>query len=646
MVAKFNASGQEVAGKRVFVSMKAMNSGDAESAIARGRLQPDVWSPAGSFWGRLLNLRADKPYVAQDNPSIVRTPLVIAMWEPMAQALGYPRKAVAFEDIVRLATDPRGWAAAGKPAFGRFKYVHTNPDSSTSGAEAVTGSYYALAGKKEGLTDADVAKAAPRVKDLERSIVHYGDSTLFIEDQLCKGGLAYASAVAMEETTVIDFNRRSAARTPSSSRCTRTEGSFFSDSPYIVLNADWVTPAERQAAAAFQKFLAGEVDADLAGALRLPPRRSAGQAGGPRDRGQRRRPDQAAARADAARAAGAQQGPHHLAARPQAGPRDARPRQLGLDAGRGQARARQGRAARLLPAGRSAGRDRADEVLREGDPAGDARALRAQQRGARRRRSRTSSPRTTPRSTTPRCRRSTRSRRGPTPSTSTRWWCSPTARTPRPRSPAGRSSTRLGQEGKAESNAVRVFTIAYGSDAKASELDRLRGGLRRQGLQGLHRRHRAGLPLDLLLLLDARSELVTRGALERRLAVNAATKPLNILVPGGVIVVGDAAEPDRGGAADRDRRLHRAVACRPSSTPRRRRRSARRTPTAPRRLSASRARRRHALAAHRRGRRRRRARPPPHPRRVLEADAPLRRRRRRRRRAASPRWRPRPSAPS
>ena len=77
----------------------------------------------------------------------------------------------------------------------------------------MTGSYYAFAGKKEGLTDADVAKVAPRVKDLERSIVHYGDSTLFIEDQLCKGGLAYASAVAMEETTVIDFNRRRCSNT-------------------------------------------------------------------------------------------------------------------------------------------------------------------------------------------------------------------------------------------------------------------------------------------------------------------------------------------------------------------------------------------------------------------------------------------------
>jgi Ca-activated chloride channel family protein len=270
VVAKFNASGEQVGGKPVFVSMQAMNSGDAESAIARGRLQPDVWSPAGSFWGRLLNLRSDKPYVADDNPSIVRTPLVVAMWEPMAQVLGYPRKAVSFDDIVRLATDPSGWAAAGKPEFGRFKYVHTNPDSSTSGAEAVTGSYYAFVGKKEGLTEADVAKAAPKVKDLERSIVHYGDSTLFIEDQLCKGGLAYASAVAMEETTVIDFNRRHCSNTKLVSLYPK-EGSFFSDSPYIVLNGPWVTAADKQAAAAFQRFVASEVTPELAGRYGFRP---------------------------------------------------------------------------------------------------------------------------------------------------------------------------------------------------------------------------------------------------------------------------------------------------------------------------------------------------------------------------------------
>jgi Ca-activated chloride channel homolog len=120
-------------------------------------------------------------------------------------------------------------------------------------------------GKQEGLTAADVAAAAPQVKLLERSIVHYGDSTLFIEDRLCKGGLGYASAAAMEETTVIDFNRRHCSGTRLVALYPK-EGSFVSDSPYIVLNAPWVSGAQREAAAAFQRFLAREVTPEKAGA--------------------------------------------------------------------------------------------------------------------------------------------------------------------------------------------------------------------------------------------------------------------------------------------------------------------------------------------------------------------------------------------
>ncbi len=95
---------------------------------------------------------------------------------------------------------------------------------------------------------------------------------------------------------------------------------------------------------------------------------------------------------------------------------------------------------------------------------------------------------------------------------------------------------RLKQEGESESGGVRVFTIAYGRDAHESELSSVRDGLGRQGLQGLHRRHRGGLPLDLQLLLSKTP--VTRDALKRQLAVNAATKPLNIAAPAAVIVVG------------------------------------------------------------------------------------------------------------
>ena len=400
----------------------------------------------------------------------MRTPLVIAMWEPMAKALGYPRKTVSFQDIVKLATDPQGWASVGKPNFGRFKYVHTNPDSSTSGAEAVTGSYYAVVGKKEGLTNADVAKAAPRVKDLERSIVHYGDSTLFIEDQLCKGGLAYASAVAMEETTVIDFNRR---------RCSNTklvalypeEGSFFSDSPYIVLNADWVTPAVRQAAGAFQKFLAGEVNADVAGRYGFRPGDPEGKPAGlvtaangadptkprrelslpeppvlnrvlttwRRDRKPARVMlvlDNSGSMQDEDKLVHAKQG--LLAFFRQVAPQD----EIGLT--KFSAKVTQ----LVAPAPFASNRDALTQAVRRHHPRGRHGGVRRPVnavdaiKSARRRRAH-------------QCRRGPHRRRRHDVLGQQR---------PGPRAPE--------QEGKAESNAVRVFTIAYGSDAKASELQR------------------------------------------------------------------------------------------------------------------------------------------------------------------------------
>jgi Ca-activated chloride channel family protein len=280
VVQAFNAGDHRSDGRPVFVEMQAMNSGDAESAIVRGKLEPDVWSPASSFWGRLLNFQADRSYVPDENPSIVRTPLVIAMWEPMARALGYPGKQLGFGDINRLATAPDGWGAAGKPEFGRFKYVHTNPDSSTSGASAVAASYYAAADKREGLTAEDVERQAAKVKDLEASIVHYGDSTLFIADQLCAHGMAYASAAAMEEATLIELNGRRTCTGGKLVALYPKDGTFFSDSPYIVLDAPWVTPAKRAAAGVFAQHLAEHIDGETAGRYGFRPGNPDKAAGG------------------------------------------------------------------------------------------------------------------------------------------------------------------------------------------------------------------------------------------------------------------------------------------------------------------------------------------------------------------------------
>ncbi len=58
------------------------------------RPAPDVWTPAASTWVTLLrsDLTAkDKPkIVPAESRSITSTPLVLAMPQPMAQALGWP----------------------------------------------------------------------------------------------------------------------------------------------------------------------------------------------------------------------------------------------------------------------------------------------------------------------------------------------------------------------------------------------------------------------------------------------------------------------------------------------------------------------------------------------------------------------------
>src|SRR3954452_1188789 len=270
LIRKFNDQKKQVDGKQLFVEGKIVSSGDAEKQIVKGQLQPTVWSPSSSFWGRLVNLNSDAGYIANDNPSIVRTPLVIAMWKPMAQALGWPRKQIDFKQIIKLATAPNGWASVGAQ-FGPFKYVHTNPDFSTSGAEAVAGSYYAFAGKREGLTNADVARAAPSVKKVESAIVHYGDNTLFISDQLKQHGQAYASAVAMEEATLLDFNRTQPPGAPKLVALYPAEGTFVSDNPYQVLSAPWVSSDQRAGAQDFQKFLGSAVTPEQAGKYGFRP---------------------------------------------------------------------------------------------------------------------------------------------------------------------------------------------------------------------------------------------------------------------------------------------------------------------------------------------------------------------------------------
>ncbi|MGI8336420.1 substrate-binding and VWA domain-containing protein [Actinomadura scrupuli] len=274
-----------VGGKCVAVTVDSKNSGTAMNALVRGWNEtadgprPDIWSPASSVWVTLLRQRAqgsDKPVpVAQGAPqSIMTSPLTIAMPKPMAEAIGWPAKAIGWEDLAKLAQDPKGWASYGHPEWGRFKLGKTNPNLSTSGLNATVGAYFASAGTTADLTVDDVSDSKNQtfVRNLERSIVHYGDTTLTFLSALQRAddrgrALSYISAVTVEEDSVWAYNqgdptgdpallgKHPKPKTPLVAIYPK-EGTIYSDHPYVALT--WMDAEKQKASDDFLAYLHGD----------------------------------------------------------------------------------------------------------------------------------------------------------------------------------------------------------------------------------------------------------------------------------------------------------------------------------------------------------------------------------------------------
>jgi Ca-activated chloride channel homolog len=78
-------------------------------------VQATVWSPASALYIPVENAAWRKTHsddLVTGTPSnLVLSPVVIAMWRPMAEALGWPSKALGWSDIAQLAISDKGWAA-------------------------------------------------------------------------------------------------------------------------------------------------------------------------------------------------------------------------------------------------------------------------------------------------------------------------------------------------------------------------------------------------------------------------------------------------------------------------------------------------------------------------------------------------------
>ncbi|MBX5458153.1 MAG: VWA domain-containing protein [Thermogemmatispora sp.] len=250
----------------ITVNATPIGSGDSLQQILSGNIQPDVWSPAGSVWLSLLNARWHQKtghdlidMGASATPSLVSSPVVIAMWKPLAEALGWPQRPIGWSDIARLSSDPQGWAAYGHPEAGTFKFGHTHPAYSNSGLDAIIAMSYAALGKQRGLTLTDMNDLRVRtlIGDIEESVIHYGDSTGFFADEMFSKGPSFLSAAVMYENLVVEANDgHSYPHLPFPVVAIYPkEGTFYSDHPYAILQGSWLTPAKESAAEVLRAFL-------------------------------------------------------------------------------------------------------------------------------------------------------------------------------------------------------------------------------------------------------------------------------------------------------------------------------------------------------------------------------------------------------
>jgi Ca-activated chloride channel homolog len=252
-------------GAPILIEATAEGSTESMEAILAGRSPAGVWSPASSLLVDVLNdrwaeghggLGASKPLVAGAS-SLVLSPVVIAVWEPMAKALGWPAKSIGWGDIAEFATASEGWARFGHPEWGPFRFGHTHPGYSNSGTMALVAANYAGVGKTRDLQIEDVARAAPFVRRVQANVVHYGRSTGFFAEKMFTRGPAYLSAAVLYENLVIEsvLDPKYQGKPFPVVALYPKEGTYWADHPYAILDLPSVAPDVREAAERLRAFL-------------------------------------------------------------------------------------------------------------------------------------------------------------------------------------------------------------------------------------------------------------------------------------------------------------------------------------------------------------------------------------------------------
>lgn len=231
-------------GKRLTVSAIELDPEAMIQAAVQGEVQ--AVSPDSSIWLGQIDRAwtetqgAESSLVGQTVRYAV-SPVVIAMWRDVAQAMGYPHKQLGWSDLLAKAqTDPN------------FKWSHPSTVSA-SGLLATLAEFYAGAGKTRGLTVEDVLaqRTLDYVGAIERTVRYYGEGEWPTIQRMVKEGPAYLDALVCSEQLVIWARSKGAdivAIYP-------LEGALWQDHPLALLEQPRLSDMQRLTFARLAEFV-------------------------------------------------------------------------------------------------------------------------------------------------------------------------------------------------------------------------------------------------------------------------------------------------------------------------------------------------------------------------------------------------------
>jgi Ca-activated chloride channel homolog len=227
--------------------------------------KPVIFEPSVSHWLALANYQSGRQIFDLSNiQATALAPVVMAIWESRLQAIrakvGYDD--IGWQELLDVLHSPDGWQDYGFSGRKTVYYGHTDPFISSTALSTLIAEFYAAArqtgftGRRLGEEQVNDAAVQQGVRNIEQLIRHYSSRTTEFKEYIAQGP-DYLDFVALEENDLIFVNQGKTNIQPPEKLVALypKEGTFWHEHPFGIVNADWVTQEQKDAARVFTQYI-------------------------------------------------------------------------------------------------------------------------------------------------------------------------------------------------------------------------------------------------------------------------------------------------------------------------------------------------------------------------------------------------------